>query len=532
MKENDFYISYINFGKNLFSLLLGTVLIITLTSFSDATLGESEVETSERTSKRSAELDAFFNIEEIPEIRLDFTLEEWNKLLTYYDEDSENKNFVKCNIHINSNNRNITIETVGVRIRGGASRKRPEGNWGQMHTADDTNWHQCSFAINLNKFIDGEDRTVGGVESFDLKYFNIDSAYVREIYCYDLFRKFGVTTSVRASYCKVTVSVEGDSKPAYYGVYMLQEHIDKVFLKDRTDVFGDAKGNLWKCRRATLADASDNLFFVDDNSSDVHNYELKTNKKKFEEAKLELQQFIIDFQEKEGDEFHDWIRSKCDIELLLKTYAVNVAVGNWDDYWNNKHNYYIYFNKDSKFFFIPFDMDNSLGICYTVGRALDTPYDNPFEWGINECNLISKILQFEDYRSIYRNALKDLVSPLNSYLNYEPSVSRILCWEQMIAPYVDNDTHEHNTISDSTLGTHSEYKLLEDSENNYFKLRCSVIDDYIKADVTEIPVTVTKVKYGTFCDITKDNLYNLTGQQIAHPTKGIYILNGKKYVIK
>ena len=33
----------------------------------------------------------------------------------------------------------------------------------------------------------------------------------------------------------------------------------------------------------------------------------------------------------------------------------------WDDYWFNKNNFYFYFDSNGKFYFIPYDYDNTLG---------------------------------------------------------------------------------------------------------------------------------------------------------------------------
>ena len=44
-----------------------------------------------------------------------------------------------------------------------------------------------------------------------------------------------------------------------------------------------------------------------------------------------------------------------DIPLFLKTYAVNLVVGMWDDYWANGNNFYFYFAPNGKAYFIPYD---------------------------------------------------------------------------------------------------------------------------------------------------------------------------------
>ena len=36
--------------------------------------------------------DSIFNIQKVPEIQLEFTVAEWNKLLSYYDQNPKNEN--------------------------------------------------------------------------------------------------------------------------------------------------------------------------------------------------------------------------------------------------------------------------------------------------------------------------------------------------------------------------------------------------------------------------------------------------------
>jgi spore coat protein CotH len=67
-----------------------------------------------------------------------------------------------------------------------------------------------------------------------------------------------------------------------------------------------------------------------------------------------------------------------DVNLFLKTYAVNVTVGMWDDYWSNSNNYYFYFDAAGKFYFIPYDYDNTLG---TSLLMTDSGIQDPLNWG-------------------------------------------------------------------------------------------------------------------------------------------------------
>ena len=56
-----------------------------------------------------------------------------------------------------------------------------------------------------------------------------DPNYVRELYCYDLFRRYGIWTAAHDVYCRLWLKV-GDAEPAYFGVYEMIEPIEGVFL--------------------------------------------------------------------------------------------------------------------------------------------------------------------------------------------------------------------------------------------------------------------------------------------------------------
>ena len=83
--------------------------------------------------------------------------------------------------------------------------------------------------------------------------------------------------------------------------------------------------------------------------------------------------------------------------LLLRTYAVLVAVGNGDECWCGSNNFYLYFNStdvhDYKCYYIPYDCDNTFGIgkkecLYAAGGSPAT--QNPFEWGHPDNPLVAR----------------------------------------------------------------------------------------------------------------------------------------------
>lgn len=438
------------------------------------------------TSWAAGELDWVFDMEALPEIRVEVPLAQWNALLAEYDRDSNTNAYVHCDVEFKSKGETHTFADAGLRLRGNTSRRRPEGNGGEMHRKDDTDWRHCHFMLNLHKYQKDDAHELHNMRKLHLKWFKDDSAYCRELYCYDLFRRFGIWTGVYSSYCRLWIHVEGDTKPAYYGVYELIEPIDDHYVKKRKELFGDHKHNLWKCRwGATLNynDIYNSWMGYDDDTNNAYTYELKSNTENYNAAREQLIEFTRNVTQRTGQDFHDWIASVCDVRLLLRTYAVNVAVGMWDDYWNNSNNFYIYFNSTDKnnyqFFFIPFDYDNTLGTSHNCGVQGDSGTHSPLNWGdTGRCPLIGKILQYDDYRAIYIEALHELCSEENDLFYYQASINRINKWHNLIRNYVVNDTDEDCEIKDRPAGwgNNYNYRLLDNSSSvNFFRVKAASI---------------------------------------------------------
>ena len=415
-------------------------------------------------------LDYVFDADEMPQIRISVPQSQWDNLLAAYDRDPATQEYVHCDISFQKGNDYEFITDAALRLKGNTSRRRPQ---------EGDRYRHVHFGVNLHKYHDNALHTLKGLRRFDLKWFKDDPAYVREIYCYDLFRRFGVWTGVRDVYARLWVQV-GDGPQRYYGVYGLMEHIDKNWLRSRKDRFGSAGGFLWKCGGGATLSSVNAKMGVDD---DVHSYtyELKTHTDDgFPAAKEQLQDFIRNLNTLQNMVFYQWIASVTDVDLLLRTYAVNVAVGMWDDYWNNSNNYYLYFNTTSpteyQVWFIPYDYDNTLGTSIVCGVQSDAGRQDPYQWGSRGNPLMTKILENPVWRARYRELLQELCGPSGDF-TYLRSVARIRTWQEKISPYVSNDTKEDMRIVDrpANWGNHSEYRLLEAGPNNFFQVKSAIV---------------------------------------------------------
>ena len=424
----------------------------------------------------------------IPEITINMTKDEWNALLALYDVDNHNVEYFHADFTYKKGNETIVIKDGGVRLRGNTSRRRPEGNYGEQHNSKKPDWHHCHFGINFRKFNKDSDHELKGIRKLNLKWFKDDPCYVRELYCYDLFRRYGIWTSAFATYARVWLQIDNET-PSYLGVYDMIEPVDDKFVSKRVEgMFKNKGGFLWKCcygegGPADLKTDGGNsipawkMNFDQDNGVN-YTYEFKGDEEDFETAKAQLGDFMQKLNGKGEESFYKWIKEKCNVEFLLKTYAVNVAVGMWDDLWGNGNNYYLYFNttdrENFEVFFIPYDYDNTLG---TSSIVSDAGRQDPYDWG-NTGLLMERLMKFDEFKQIYKNALKELVDPANGLFHMDASVPRIKAWQQKISPYVSNDTGEDMTIYDEPAywGNCGFYRLMDTGSNNYFKVKTETIN--------------------------------------------------------
>jgi len=328
----------------------------------------------------------------------------------------------------------------------------------------------------------------------------------------------GVWLSPRTSFTKLYIKVKGDDKEAYYGIYEIVEPIDKSFIKNRfSKTKTDDNGFLWKCLwGANLLNDSqldskigmEDIDPLDDKNSKTYPYDLKIDKKLFNDAKSDIKTFISNLNSLNGDDFSNFIENNFDYDQFLKLYATSVMVGMWDDFWaNNGNNYYLYYDKldSKKWYFIPYDYDNTLGI----SQGFDTGTRDVMKWGdTTQSVLIEKILNVEKFRNLYKNYIRELCDPNRDLFDPDKSKARIENWQSLISPYMtgidvtSNSENNYNKIDDSSNISFSitkNYKLLsgEDSGNgdlNYFKVRIKNALNQIENNSVATTTTIRESK--------------------------------------
>lgn len=434
-------------------------------------------------------VDYLFDMQALPEITIEVTTEQWNELLHNYDLNRANEECVHANIYFKKYGRTHSLQDIGLRLRGNTTRVRPEGDYGTTHTPG-ANIRRVHFGFRFQKFHkDDPAWTLSGTDRFNLRWAKVDPTYIHEIYGYDLMRRFGVYTTARASFCKVYLKFAEEEKPVYMGISEMFECYDDQYLADHTDYgdFAGTSGYMWKGGWGPYNNGWDGAFFwnpdkalmgicnetLDPTETEEYAYDYKSKKKKLEDAKTQLSDFISKLNSLSGEEFKNWAESSIDVDLMLRVMACEAALGHWDDFWCNGNNFYMYFDNDGdkKMKFMPYDLDNTLG----NGGIYANATRDLLNWGNSP--LANKLLEVPEYRSKYISFLKELADPQNDYLDPDKSASRIKKWHELIKDYVKNDTWEGNIIEDksSSYEGNPEYHLLQD-DNNFFRLKVQTIN--------------------------------------------------------
>lgn len=449
-------------------------------------------------SSRTESLDYIFGTDSVAEITLTIKRSEWQTLLDNYDMNSKNENYIHADFEMKKGNNTWKINDIGMRLRGNTSRMRPQY---------DENYYQAHFKLDFEEWCDdsGEERKLAGcMKGLNLKRFKADPSYVREVFGYNFFRKNGIWTAPRAGYAHLFITIEeedGTGKELDYGVYAMIEEINKQFLKERSEIsteigtkFNGNKGNLWKCcwsssngpSMATDYDIYRSFgveeIYLDENQSMRYDYDLKTNKDDFYSARDELIGFIKELNElSTEDKIKEFYEKKMDVDLFLKTYACNVLLGMDDDYWCNKNNYYFYFDKKGKCYFIPYDYDNILGTnCFS-----DTATRNPLDWNEKgyDTPLVEKLLSVPEYKEKYAEYLLEL-SDESSFV--EGSQEEIESLRSLVQGFINSKDLTYSDTSSEFIDdvaswctNRGKYKLLSgDETTNFFKAKAKTVEAF------------------------------------------------------
>jgi hypothetical protein len=330
-----------------------------------------------------------------------------------------------------------TIEPVGFRLRGNTSRFS----------------QKKSFKVSFNRFTQGG--KYYGVEKLNLNGEHNDPSVMRSKVGWDLMRFFDIPAP-RSNH--VEVYINGD----YYGLYINVEHIDEEFVKSR---FLNNDGNLYKClwpADLNYLGSDPDLYKYDMGGRRA--YDLKTNTEADDYS--DIAHFIDILNNTSDEKLYCKLHEVFNVDDYIKVIVIDILLGNWDGYIYNKNNFYLYRNTASgKFEYIPYDLDNTLGIDW-FNR--DWASRNIYDWqqhGDNYRPLYERLMNTTAFRDqyTYYSAL------LQNQLGLDSLKSAIAQRRDLNFPYITTDDYypkdygftpeDYLKSYDEALGDHVKYGL-------------------------------------------------------------------------
>lgn len=354
----------------------------------------------------------------------EFTQSEWDGLnqdmWDYYDDYGtfKSNNYRKINVTYIKDDEILEIKDVGIRSKGNIySRFPPEDEYGNVQAIHYMLKFNETFdlPIGSDEYDELKKREVFDLEQVLFKRNNQgDPSYTNEVYSYELFRQAGVVVP-RAGFAEVQIVVDGEVKNR--SLYNIFEHFDEEFIRknfDNTKQVGDLFKGSWSATLDRIQDSD--LYGVrnwEENYRPV--YSKETNKTVDDYTNLIEFSYGINTPNKITRLVY--LEENFDCDSFIKAMAINVLLGNPDDYRGNGNNFYYYFDLNNYMTYLPFDYDNSMGngwngepafIDYTLGNDI-------YEWGHFDWNnfgipLWDNLIVYEEYQIKYENYLMEYIN--------------------------------------------------------------------------------------------------------------------------
>lgn len=342
-----------------------------------------------------------FEDAEVP--RIDLTLSPSNLADLYADPESNAEYYALFNF-TRGDSTEGPLE-VGLRFRGDSIRFN----------------EKKSFRISFNSVDAGTN--YHGIEKMNLNAEANDPSLIRAKLGHELYRYLGVAAP-RSNHVLLYINDK------YYGVYLNTEHVDERFAKSR---FDNNDGNLYLCQ------ISADLGYLGPQHTDYQLeiggeqvYALRTNEKWDDYADMAgLAQLLNQYS---GEDLKNALERVLNVQQYLKIMALDVMCGNWDAYMGNSNNYYLYRDQMSgRFEYIPYNLENSLGIDFV---GVDWSDRSIYNWNRNVSPLYTGIMQIDEYKQQYTHYLRSLAGYMNS-VTLSDEINR---WRLQISANVDADT--------------------------------------------------------------------------------------------
>ncbi len=371
----------------------------------------------------------------------------------------------------------VVFENIGLKVRGSTSRFVPQYWDGSFK------WVHWKFSFS-HQFEGNEDvygspslpgiikkhRKLYGVKGFTLKYTRGDSTWVKEEYSYALLRQYGIPAPL-TTYANLQIEITGYTN-INYGLYEVVELIDDDFTKRR---WGQ-KGLLYKCLITAdgPADLKVNKLFDWDNDFnknvsvgiekmdpvdiiqaaawDVNDwpidptalrvyrprYDVVNSMGDLTRARQVIDDLVWGLYTVSDADFPVWIDSVFDVRGLLRVLAVDTLLGQWDSYFMNFNNYYLYLHADTgKLIYIPYDYDGCMldqGIMDVASQNIPITNRSVTNFTSTNAILMNRILAVPAFRQYFYDCVKELATHPGLY-NWPAMREKMNKLQDIVRPY-------------------------------------------------------------------------------------------------
>lgn len=308
-----------------------------------------------------------------------------------------------------------TWKHVGFRLKGAAS----------LQTAWNNGNFKLPFRLKFDEFEDEFPETwnqrLHGFRELAAAPGIWDASYLHEKLASDVFRLAGIPAPRTAFY---RVYIDAGDGLRYRGLYTMVELPENTMLRDQ---FGEDQGNLYK-PVTTFGSFSVNAFPKQNNEGSS-----------YRDVEDMIAALNSPLRTTDRPRWRAGLEATFDVDHFLRWLAVNNAIGNWDTYGTNGHNFYLYNHSTRHLVWIPWD--NNFAFLAEADIVGVVPRDYVYgglsllmnEVGVAEAPLIRYLADDSVYFARYRAHLRGVADSVITEARMNPLIQK---YHTMILPWV------------------------------------------------------------------------------------------------
>lgn len=283
-----------------------------------------------------------------------------------------------------------------------------------------------SFKIDFNKY---KEQKFMGMKRLHFNGGYGDPTLMRDVIAHRLMKEAGMPAS-EVSYVDLWFGGR------HLGLYQMLEPVDGEYVEKYfpNDKKSDVKGDLYKAFSSLKWQEGQPLS--------------EFTRGRFPQLKLITNEESVGTQ-REGEAVMALLRSinsgsaeMIDTDLLPRYIAAMTLISNYDSYFANKGNYFLYEQRSTnKFAMLPWDFNLALGRVIKKGKACEDPVvliNHPTITPIQERPMIARVLERKHLREAYHQHLRTLLDKLFNPSDMRDYIHQV---KTLIAPYVEKDTN-------------------------------------------------------------------------------------------